>query len=140
VIVHGTVVDVRARAAGGRDTIETLITVAVATALKGEPTSAVVFRVPGGQIGRYRRVMVGAPTFAEGQEVVLFLRGQAPAVPMPFGLHQGVYRVTRSGGPAMVTPVVADGAGRVMRGDPARRPLALDAFARDVRLHVGRAR
>jgi len=139
VIVHGAVVDVRAQASGGRGTIETLITVTVVTALKGHAPSAVVFRVPGGQIGRYRRVMVGAPTFTPGEEVVLFLSGHAPAMPMPFGLHQGVYRVARSAGSAMVTPVVPDGAGRVVRGDPARRPLALDAFARSVRAIVERA-
>jgi len=139
VIVHGSVVDVRAQASGGRSTIETLITVSVVTTLKGHSPSAVVFRVPGGQIGRYRRVMVGVPTFTAGEEVVLFLSGHAPAMPMPFGLHQGVYRVARSTGRAMVSPVVPDGAGRVVRGDPARRPLALDAFARDVRAIVERA-
>ena len=133
VIVHGSVVDVRARASGGRGTIETVVTVAVVTPLKGDTTAAVVFRVPGGQVGRYRRVMVGAPTFTPGEELVLFLRGHAPAMPMPFGLHQGVYRVTRSGGSVTVTPLVPDSAGRVVRGDPARRPLALDAFARNVR-------
>ena len=139
VIVHGAVVDVRAQASGGRGTIETLVSVAVVTMLKGQASPAVVFRVPGGQIGRYRRVMVGAPTFTPGEEVVLFLSGHAPAMPMPFGLHQGVYRVARSAGRAMVTPLVPDGAGRVVRGDPARRPLALDAFARGVRAIVERA-
>jgi hypothetical protein len=139
VIVHGAVVDMRAVAIGGRNTIETLITVAVATPLKGESSGTVVFRIPGGQVGRYRRVMVGAPQFTEGEEVVLFLSGRAPAMPIPFGLHQGVYRVTRAAGRAMVTPLVADGAGRVVRGDPARRPIALDAFAREVRTLLERA-
>src|SRR5688572_24082669 len=139
VIVHGAVVDVRAQASGGRGTIETLVSVAVVTTLKGQASPAVVFRVPGGQIGRYRRVMVGAPTFTPGEEVVLFLSGHAPAMPMPFGLHQGVYRVARTAGRPMVTPLVPDGAGRVVRGDPARRPLALDAFARGVRAIVERA-
>ena len=49
--------------------------------------------------------MVGAPQFARGDEVVLFLKGSAPAVPMPYGLTQGVYRVNRdASGRAMVTP------------------------------------
>ena len=139
-IVHGAVVDVRSQAIGGRGTIETFVTVAVVTPLKGEFVSAVVFRVPGGQVGRYRRVMVGAPQFTAGEEVVLFLSGRAPSVPMPFGLHQGVYRVTRTSGRAMVAPLVPDAAGRVVRGDPARRPLALDAFARDVRAILERSR
>lgn len=139
VIVHGAIVDVRAQASGGRSTIETLITVAVATPLKGDSRATVVFRVPGGQVGRYRRVMVGAPEFTEGEEVVLFLSGRAPAMPLPFGLHQGVYRVRRSAGQALVTPLVPDAAGRVVRGDPARRPVALDDFARQVRTLVERA-
>jgi hypothetical protein len=42
------------------------------------------FRVPGGQVGRYRRVLIGAPEFSEGEEVVLFLKGRAPGVPFPF--------------------------------------------------------
>jgi hypothetical protein len=139
VIVHGTILDVRAQAGGGRRTIETFVTVAVATPLKGESADTVVFRVPGGQVGRYRRVMVGAPEFAVGEEVVLFLSGRAPAMPMPFGLNQGVYRVTRGGAGAMVAPLVTEASGRIVRGDPARRPMALDAFAREVRTAARRA-
>jgi hypothetical protein len=139
VIVHGRIVAVRAQAPGGRRTIETVMTVVVATPLKGESGSTVMFRVPGGQVGRYRRVMAGAPVFTEGEEVVLFLSGRAPAMPMPFGLHQGVYRVMRRAGRATVSPLVPDGAGRVVRGDPARRPIALDAFAREIRTRLERA-
>ena len=134
-VVHARVVDVRPQMSGDRRTIETMVTVTVLDSLKGDPGATVYFRVPGGQVGRYRRVMVGAPEFASGDEVVLFLRGRAPAVPMPFGLSQGVYRVARkSDGRAMVTPpVVSDSVGRVVRGDPARRPLELSAFEREVR-------
>jgi len=84
--------------------------------------------------------MVGAPVFVGGDEVVLFLRGRAPAVPVPFGLSQGVYRVARArDGRLMVTPpVIAEGPGRVVRGDPARRPLEMSVFARDVRAIVER--
>lgn len=137
VIVHGRVVDVRAQMTAGRRSIESVVTVVVIDALKGVATEQVVFRVPGGQIGRYRRVMVGAPEFTRGDEVVLFLAGRAPAVPMPFGLNQGVYRVARARGQTMVTPLVTEQAGRVVRGDPARRPLTMDAFAQRVRALVG---
>jgi len=141
-VVHGRVVGVRPQITGDRRTIETVITLSVVDALKGEPGSTVYFRVPGGQVGRYRRVMVGAPEFAEGDEVVLFLKGRLPAVPMPFGLNQGVYRVARSrDGRSMVTPLVmSEVAGRVVRGDPARRPLEMSVFARDVRAIVERQR
>jgi hypothetical protein len=135
VIVHGRVLTVRSTLTGGRSrTIERLVTVSVIDSMKGAVSQTVVFRVPGGQVGRYRRVMVGAPEFAEGDEVVVFLKGRAPAVPMPFGLSQGVYRVAPPDGQRLVTPLPS--AGRVVRGDPARRPLAVDAFARAVRTLV----
>lgn len=132
-IVHGTVVAVRAQTTAGRRSIESLVTVDVIQPLKGPSTAQVVFRVPNGQIGRYRRVTVGAPEFREGDEVVLFLDGRPPVVPLPFGLNQGVYRVNRRSGQALVTPVLTPGAGRVVRGDPARRPLTVADFARHVR-------
>jgi hypothetical protein len=129
-VVHGRVLDVRSFETAGRRTIESLVTIQVVTALKGEPGDTVHFRVPGGQVGRYRRVMVGAPQFARHEEVVVFLPGRAPLVPMPFGLTQGIYRVQRDArGRATVTPLVTAGADRVVRGDPARRPLDLATFA-----------
>jgi hypothetical protein len=137
VIVHGVVREIRPQLAGPRRIIERVITVDVIDPIKGAAASTVRFRVPGGQIGRYRRVMVGAPEFTEGDEVVLFLSGQPPAVPMPFGLNQGVYRVTRGGGAATVAPVITEGAGRIVRGDPARRPLRIDAFTQQVRAVMG---
>jgi hypothetical protein len=56
---------------------------------------------------------------------------------MPYGLSQGVYRVARSRGTATVTPAVVSGAGRVVRGDPARRPLDPASFARHVQAALG---
>ena len=134
-VVHGRVVDVRAQIVGDRRTIETVVTLSVLDAIKGQPGETVYFKVPGGQIGRYRRFMVGAPEFASGDEVVLFLKGRPPAVPFPFGLSQGVYRVVHdAAGRSLVTPpVVSEAPGRVVRGDPSRRPLELGAFTRNVR-------
>ena len=137
-VVHGRVVEVRSQQTGDRRSIETLVTIAVTAALKGRPGDEVTFRMPGGEVGRYRRVMVGAPRFSAGDEVVVFLRGEAPALPTVFGLSQGLYRVARGlDGRPLVTPAPltapAAGAERVVRGDPVRRPLALEAFAREVR-------
>jgi len=130
-IVHGVVTGVEGRLVGTRRTIESVITVSVLDVLKGEVVGTTAFRVPGGEVGRYRRVMVGAPEFERGDEVVLFLSGRAPSMPMPYGLNQGVYRVTRRAGSATVTPLIIEG--RVVRGDPARRPLPIDVFTAAVR-------
>jgi hypothetical protein len=128
-IIHGRVVDVQPYETAGRRTIESLVTVQVVEAIKGQPGNTAYFKLPGGQVGRYRRVMVGAPQCARGDEVVLFLKGAAPAVPMPFGLTQGIYRVSRdAAGRATVMPMVATGPERIVRGDPSRRPLELAAF------------
>jgi hypothetical protein len=95
VIVRGRVVDVRSEMTGDRRSIHSFVTVAVDETLKGSPGRTVTFRVPNGQVGRYRRIVVGAPEFAAGDEVVVFLHGVPPAMPTLFGLSQGVYRVAR---------------------------------------------
>lgn len=137
-IVHGRVTAVQARTSGDHRTIESIVTLAVTQSMKGTAGGVVVFRVPNGQIGRYRRVTVGAPEFRPGDEVVVFLKGRAPVVPMPYGLNQGVYRVRRAAsGRSLVTPAAVQartsGGERVVRGDPARRAVPVETFARQVR-------
>lgn len=138
-IVHGVVTATIPQMPAGRRSIETVVTIQIRTALKGPGSGSVVFRVPNGRFGRYRRITVGAPELAPGDEVVVFLKGHPPGMPMPYGLSQGVYRVVRgAGGQALVTPLLPADPGRVVRGDPARRPLSIDAFAERVRAMVAR--
>jgi hypothetical protein len=139
-IVHGRIVDVSSHLTGPQRVIESIVTVHVIESLKGSSSrgGTVSFRVPNGQVGRYRRVIVGAPEFAEGEEVVVFLRLRAPAIPTLYGLSQGVYRVRRDGvtrAVVMPAPVTAQGTGgaeRVVRGDPARVPMPVESFGRQV--------
>jgi hypothetical protein len=144
IIVYGRVTDVRAEWTAGRRRIESVVTVAAADFYKGTPSRTVTIRVPGGQIGRYKSVMVGAPEFKAGDEVVLFLTAQGPAVPRIFGLNQGLFRVSvnaRSGRRLVTVPILSPrGAGReiVQRGASHRRPLPLNQFATQVRAVVQR--
>ena len=140
-IVHGRVVDVTAVWADGRRRIDSLVALEVDQYLKGDFGERVTFRVPGGQMGRYRSVMVGAPSFAEGDEVVLFLGARGPSIPYVLGLSQGVCRVVedpQTPARLVVPPPVVAGAEvqRVRRGDSARRPMPLDRFAAEVRALV----
>lgn len=143
-IVHGRVVDVRAEWLEGRRAIETYVTVAVATYLKGDLGASVTLRVPGGRMGAYRSFIVGAPVFNVGDEVVLFLGNQGPSVPYVLGLNQGVYRVRtdRDTGRRTVIPppLISAGTGpvRLVRGDPNRPAPTLERFAADVRAILAR--
>ncbi len=150
-IAYGRVVAIESRWVDDavRRAIETLVTLEVAEYAKGNLGQTVTLRVPGGQLGPYKSLMIGAPRFSEGEEVVLFLAAEGPAIPHLLALGQGVYRVRLSAatGMRMVTPEIVRLAGaepaagqRVVRGDAARRPAPLQAFMQEVRALAGRAR
>ena len=139
IIVYGRITDVRAEWTDGRRRIESVVTLQPADFYRGTPAERVTFRVPGGQIGRYKSVTVGAPEFRAGDEVVLFLRARGPAVPQVFGLNQGVFRVrvdTRTGRRLVTQPILtarAEAPEPVVRGAANRQPLPLEQFATRVR-------
>jgi hypothetical protein len=132
-IVRGRVTDVHADWVDGRRSLETLLTIEADEYLKGRLGETLMVRVPGGQLGRYRTIFVGAPEFRAGDGVVLFLRNVNGRLTI-VGLSQGAFRVRTDGsGREMVTsPVLMGREGgereAVVRGDLARRPLAVDAF------------
>jgi hypothetical protein len=137
-VVHGRVVAVEPRWVEGRRRIESLVTLRVEEYLKGNLGDEVTFKVPGGQMGPYRSFMVGAPTFVEGDEVVVFLNAQGPTIPWISGLNQGVFRVAENTtGVKMVLPGISLAAGdegrQRVRGDPARQRMALSAFVQRVK-------
>ena len=93
-IVRGQVVATQSRWTADRRSIETLVTVEAEASLKGSLGSTVQFLVPGGTLGRYQNLVVGAPEFATGQRVVVFLGWTGPSYPYVLGLSQGVFRIT----------------------------------------------
>ena len=137
IIVHGRVVDVRAEWVDDR--IESYVTVEPATIYRGSATSTITFRTPGGQVGRFKSVMVGAPEFRVGDEAVLFLKSHPDALPQIFGLNQGLFRVRvdpRTGRRMVIRQLLvpqSSAAQRVTRGDSSRRQLTLDAFGVQLR-------
>jgi hypothetical protein len=140
VIAYARIVDVRPQWADGRRWIDSVVTADVVTYLKGGSTpDTLTFKVPGGRLGRYRSVFVGAPVFTRGEEAVLFLKNREGDVPDVFGLSQGVFRVRVDAltGQRMVVPPVTADAGEtprpLKRGSIDRRPLELAAFGARVR-------
>jgi hypothetical protein len=144
-IARGRVVDVRSQWTEDRGTVETIVTLEVENYLKGGLGATVRFKIPGGELGRFRTVVVGAPDFAVEQRVVVFLGAHGPTVPYIVGFNQGVFRVVRaqddSGWVVAPPPNVAGPtAMRIVRGDPARRPVPLADFEQRVRTLAGAAR
>lgn len=137
-IARGRIVALEPQWTADHRTIETIVSLEVDAYLKGSFGSILRFRVPGGVLGRFRSIVVGAPEFAIDQRIVVFLGTRGPSVPYVIGLSQGVFRVVPADGGSgwLVTPpamlaVVAPA--RVVRGDPARRPLPLADFEQRVR-------
>src|SRR5262245_13752537 len=130
-IAVGRVVAVDGRWTDDRKTIETIVTLDVDQYLKGSLGATVQFRVPGGDLGRYRNIVVGAPGFAVDQHVIVFLGANGPMIPYIVGFNQGVYRVVRT----------ADGIGWQVRGEsPRLAPRPLAEFEANVRALAGAAK
>ena len=145
-IVRGRVAAVDSQRTEDRGTIETIVTLEVERYLKGALGPTLRFRVPGGELGRFRTIVVGAPAFAVDQRVVVFLGARGPSVPYVLGLSQGVFRVVRaidnSGWfvtPPAILPALTGtaAAGPVVRGDRSRRALPLADFEQRVRALAG---
>jgi len=142
-IARGRVAAINAQWTDDRGTIETIVTLEVESYLKGAFGPVLRFRVPGGELGRFRSIVVGAPEFVVDQRVVVFLGARGPTIPFIVGFNQGVFRVVANESGWAVTPpanLPAAADVRVVRGDPARRPLPLADFEQRVRAFAGSAR
>jgi hypothetical protein len=143
VIARGQVVAVDARWTDDRRTIETIVTLETENYLKGELGETLQFRVPGGTMGRYRNIVMGAPQFVVGQRVVVFLGANGPQVPFILGMNQGVYRLgVTTRGDVMVSPppIMPGVAGPIVRGTSSHLPAPLADFERQVRELAGGGR
>lgn len=140
-IVRGRVTDIRSIAVPGIG-VESIVTVGVETVLKGAANGFVSLRVPGGDTGRYRHVMIGAPVLRPGERAVFFLRRGNDTLWRPVGLSMGVYAVhndPRTGQLLVRPPIVAGrtaSLGPIVRGDARRKHLAIQEFESLVQLII----
>jgi hypothetical protein len=104
-IVTGTVTASAARKIGHRIVTET--TVAVDRTYKGTVGMTVTITTPGGAVGDERVVLFGAPRFAEGDPVLLYLQQGPHGEVRTTGLALGAYRLeTASDGSIVATQAV----------------------------------
>lgn len=135
-VVYARIAEVRAVVTDDRRRVESIVVAEAIGYMKGDWGRTIVFRVPGGQVGAYRTVMVGAPSFERGDEVVLFFGTRGPSLPYLVGFSQGVYRVRvdeRTGVRMVVPPPAVNTGVTVALKRGTRDPMALDAFAEQVR-------
>lgn len=86
-VVEGRVLSVETRWNASGTGVETRVDFAVARRLQGMTPDVVTLVQPGGQVREGRHVVVGMPSWVEGEEARLFLR----RLPEPSGAHR--YRV-----------------------------------------------
>lgn len=138
-IVRGRITEVRSVVVPGSG-IASVGTVAIDAVLKGQADTFVSIWVPGGQIGRDRFVMIGAPTLRPGQQALFFLKRGADNRLRPVGLGMGIFAIHAAPGtgqPVVNPPLVVGrtaSAGAVLRGDPRRRSMTVQEFESLVRL------
>jgi len=142
-IVYARITDVRPLVSDDRLRVESQVTAEAIGYVKGNLGRSISFRVPGGTVGAYRTMMVGAPTFEPGEEVILFFATRPSALPYLLGFSQGVYRVRVDArtGVRMVVPAPPISTGTevaLKRGT--RAPMPLDEFTRQVRALIASGR
>ena len=127
-ICHGRVEAVEvAREASGN--FITRIEIATHSIWKGSPTNRITVTQPGGTLGSRRVVIPGAPTFAPGEEVVLFLSLNPRGEWLTLDLAQGKFSVERNGSNAWVRNVVLGGSPEPGGfRPPHQQPLSLEAL------------
>lgn len=92
-VVRGRVERRESRWSGDRLRIHTLVTVQVSAVWRGSAPGRVVVRTPGGEVGDVGQWVDAAPSFAGGEEVVVFLARHPSGDFEVHGLRQGKFRV-----------------------------------------------
>lgn len=138
-IARGHVTDVHGAALPSGE-IVSIATVEVDETLKGRADRFVSLILPGGQIGRIRTVVPGAPRVHVNDAAVFLLRRGPDNVWRLATLTAGLYRLRREPDTGRVVidppPVIGrtSGAGAIDRGSLLRRPLSVPEFEALVRL------
>jgi hypothetical protein len=133
-IVRGHVTDTRSFTEIANGPVMTAVTMTVDDVLKGSGDRTVTFRVHGGEIGRYRYSVIGAPTFQVGEDAYVFLKRSASGSLWPVGMSAGVYRVNGLVNAPVVAGRTATVGAQVQRGDVRRKPMPPAEFGSLVRM------
>jgi len=107
-VVQGKVLDTRSFWNADRTVIVTEARVEVEDLIAGDAPAVVTVKTFGGQVGDYRVVAEGFPTFSAGDEVLLFLSADGADFRVT-GHQLGEYRVRRTAKGLVAVPTLPDG-------------------------------
>jgi hypothetical protein len=142
-VVVGQVVDTRSEWNSKHEYIQTFTTIRVENPAKGahEAGQIITVRELGGSVGDYNQAMIGAPTYAPGEKVLVFLERAADGTPGIFqtlALSAGKFIVSTDSqtGRTIAVPAAHD----LMYADDKptmfdRGPVDLDIVLDEVRRH-----
>lgn len=140
-VVQGRIVEVQSFWNSEHTAILTEAVLEVEDTVVGSAPAYVNLRTFGGQVGNYRIVAHGFPTFQLGERMVLFLEPEADGAQRVLGYQQGQYRIRDERGIETAVPTFDTGA-RILRRDgseaPAPRPMPLAQFKQQLRDTAGR--
>ncbi|MES1244120.1 MAG: hypothetical protein ABUT39_21125 [Acidobacteriota bacterium] len=140
-VVAGRVVEVTSFWNAEHTAILTEAVLEVEDTLVGSSPAYVNLRTFGGQVGNYRIVAHGFPTFQLGERLVLFLEPEQDGAQRVLGYQQGQYRIREQQGREMAVPVIDFGA-RILRPDgteaPAPKAMPFADFKQQIRETAGR--
>lgn len=137
-VVAGRVVEVNSFWNREGTAIVTEAVIEVEESILGNAPSHVRVRTFGGEVGDYKIVALGFPTFERNEKLLLFLEPKQDGFHKVLGYRQGEYRV-RPGksGREMAVPTWEADTVRILKADgtPARAPRAvpLEDFKRQIR-------
>ena len=140
-VVLGRIVEAHSFWNAERTAILTEAVLEVEDTLVGAAPAYVNLRTFGGQVGNYRIVAHGFPTFQLGERLVLFLEPEQEGAQTVLGYQQGQFRVRGEKGREMAIPAF-DAGGRLLLRDgseaPAPKAMPLNQLSQRLRDTAGR--
>lgn len=132
-VVRGRVVALTARRSSDGRRISTYVQVEPLSVWRGQAGARLTVVVPGGEVGGLGQLVVGAPRFAPGEEVVVFVTRAGPVFHEVPALAQGKFTVAGGQARPDLSGLRLVPRSALVAGERAAEPMAVDELERRVR-------
>jgi hypothetical protein len=132
-VVRGRVERVTARWTEDGKSIFTYVDVRPSNVWRGSTPTLVTVAVPGGVVGDFGQRVGGAPTFSEGEEVVLFLSKLGESEFQVRGMAQGKFAVVKDEARPNLSSLAFVNGRALRAGERRAEPMSIDELERRVK-------